>query len=78
MIYFAICIEKHFDGGSLERGKECMEAGGTEAHKLDLTGRLMAKKCEGRGMMVKGRTRRRRFVKLRGGTAELAVETGRC
>ena len=45
--------------------------------KLDLTGRLMAKKCEGRGMMVKGKTRRRRLVKLRGGTAELAVETGR-
>ena len=31
---------------------------------------------QGRGMMVKGKTRRR-LVKLRGGTAELAVETGK-
>ena len=29
------------------------------------------------GMMVKGKTRRRMLVKLRGGTAELAVETRR-
>ena len=28
-------------------------------------------------MMVKGKTRRRKLVKLRGGTAELAVEIGR-
>ena len=38
--------------------------------KLDLIGRLMEKECEGHGMMVKGKTRRRRLVKLRGGTAE--------
>ena len=45
--------------------------------KLDLIGRLMEKECEGHGMMVKGKMRRRRLVKLRGGTAELAVEPGR-
>ena len=38
----------------------------------------MEKECEDRGMMVKGKTRRRRLVKLRGGTAYLAVETRRC
>ena len=37
----------------------------------------MEKECEGCGIMVKGKTRRRRLVKLRGETAELAVETGR-
>ena len=42
--------------------------------KLDLTGRLM-EECEGRCMMVRGKTRRRRLVELRGGAAELAVET---
>ena len=45
--------------------------------KLDLTGRLMEKECEGRCMMVRGKTRRIRLVKLRGGAAELAVETRR-
>ena len=45
--------------------------------KLDLIGRLMEKECESRGMMVKGKMRKRRLVKLRGGTTELAVETGR-
>ena len=37
----------------------------------------MEKECEGCGIMVKGKTRRRRLVKLRGERAELAVETGR-
>ena len=37
----------------------------------------MEQECEGRGMMVKCKRRRRRLVKLRGGTAELEVETGR-
>ena len=45
--------------------------------KLDLIGRLMEKECEGCGMMVKDKMRRRRLVKLRGGTAELAVEIER-
>ena len=36
----------------------------------------MEQECEGRGMMVKYK-RRRRLVNLRGGTAELGVETGR-
>ena len=50
---------------------------GPQSHlKLDLISRLMEKECEGHGMMVKGKTRRR-LVKLRGGTAELAVETRR-
>ena len=44
---------------------------------IGLIGRLMEKEWESRGMMVKGKTRKRRLVKLRGGTAELAVETGR-
>ena len=52
-----------------------MKAGGSEA-KLDLIGRQM-EECEGCGMIVNGKTRRRRLVKLRGRTAELAVETGR-
>ena len=34
--------------------------------KLHLIGRLMEKECEGRGMMVKSKMRRRRLVKLRG------------
>ena len=39
---------------------------GPQSHlKLDLISRLMEKECEGRGMMVKGKTRRR-LVKLRG------------
>ena len=37
----------------------------------------MEQECEGRGTMVKCKRRRRRLVKLRGGTAELEVETGR-
>ena len=45
--------------------------------KLDLIGRLKEKECDGRGMMVKGKTKRRRLVKLRGETAELVVDTGR-
>ena len=43
---------------------------------LEMVGSLMEQECEGRGMMVKCK-RRRRLVKLRGGTAELGVETGR-
>ena len=38
---------------------------------------IMEQECEGRSMMVKCKRRRRRLVKLRGGTAELEVETGR-
>ena len=45
--------------------------------KLEMVGSLMEQECEGRGMMVKCKRRRRRLVKLRGGTAELEVETGR-
>ena len=45
--------------------------------KLEGIGSLMEQECEGRGMMVKCKRRRRRLVKLRGGTAELEVETGR-
>ena len=39
----------------------------------------MEQECEGHGMMhmVKCKRRRRRLVKLRGGMAELGVETGR-
>ena len=39
-------------------------------YKLDLIGRLMEKECEGRGMMVKGKMRRRRLVKLRGNNCQ--------
>ena len=45
--------------------------------KLERIGSLIEQECEGRGMMVKCKRRRRRLVKLRGGTAELEVETGR-
>ena len=45
--------------------------------KLEGIESLMEQECEGRGMMVKCKRRRRRLVKLRGGTAELEVETGR-
>ena len=45
--------------------------------KFHLISRLMEKECEGSGMMVKSEMRMRRVVKLRGGTVELAVETGR-
>ena len=45
--------------------------------KLEMVGRLMEQECEGHGMMMKCKRRRRRLVKLRGGTAELGVETGR-
>ena len=45
--------------------------------KLEGIGSLMEQECEGRGMMVMCTRRRRRLVKLRGGTAELEVETGR-
>ena len=44
--------------------------------KLELVGSLMEKECES-CMMVKCKGRRRRLVKLRGGTAELEVEIGR-
>ena len=44
--------------------------------KLDMVGSLMEQEYEGCGMMVKCK-RRRRLVKLRGGTEELGVETGR-
>ena len=46
--------------------------------KLKMVGSLMEQECEGHGMMVKyKRRRRRKLVKLRGGTAELGVKTGR-
>ena len=45
--------------------------------KLEMVGSLMEQECEGRGMMMKCKRRRRRLVNLRGGTAELGVETGR-
>ena len=45
--------------------------------KLEIIGRLIEKGCEGRCMMVKCKRRRRWLMKLRGGTAELGVETGR-
>ena len=45
--------------------------------KLEIIGRLIEKECEGRCMMVKCKRRRRWLMKLRGGTAELGVETGR-
>ena len=45
--------------------------------KLEIIGRLIEKQCEGRCMMVKCKRRRRWLMKLRGGTAELGVETGR-
>ena len=45
--------------------------------KLDIIGRSIEKECEGRCMMVKCKRRRRWLMKLRGGTAELGVETRR-
>ena len=45
--------------------------------KLEVVGSLIEQECEGHGMMVKCKRRRRRLVKLRGGMAELEVETGR-
>ena len=45
--------------------------------KLEIIGRLIEKECEGCCMMVKCKRRRRWLMKLRGGTAELGVETGR-
>ena len=45
--------------------------------KLEIIGRLIEKEDEGRCMMVKCKRRRRWLMKLRGGTAELGVETGR-
>ena len=44
---------------------------------LEIIGRLIEKECEGRCMMVKCKRRRRWLMKLRVGTAELGVETGR-
>ena len=73
--------EESPDGCNLERGKGWIEEGGTEGQgpKLEMVGSLMEQECEGHGMMVKcKRRRRRRLVKLimRGGTAELGGETG--
>ena len=45
--------------------------------KLEMVRSLMEQECECRGMMVKCKRRRRKLVKLRGGMAELGVETGR-
>ena len=45
--------------------------------KLEVIGSLVEKECVDRCVMVKCKWRRRWLVKLRGGTAELEIETGR-
>ena len=48
--------------------------------KLEVMGRLMDCRCEARYVEVdcKRHAQRRMLMKLRGGTAELRIETGRC
>ena len=46
--------------------------------KLGMIGRLIDYKCKARCVEVDGKRQRRMLAKLRGGTAELRIETGRC
>ena len=45
--------------------------------KLEVMGRLMDCRCEARCVEVDCKRQRRMLMKLRGGTAELRIETGR-
>ena len=45
--------------------------------KLGMIGRLMDYECKARCVEVDGKRQRRMLAKLRGGTAELRIETGR-
>ena len=45
--------------------------------KLEVMGRLMDRRCEARCVAVDCKRQRRMLMKLRGGTAELRIETGR-
>ena len=45
--------------------------------KLEVMGRLIDRRCEARCIEVDCKRQRRMLMKLRGGTAELRIETGR-
>ena len=45
--------------------------------KLEVMGRLMDRRCEARCVAVDCKRQKRMLMKLRGGTAELRIETGR-
>ena len=57
--------------------REVWREAARERPKLEVTGSLMDAKCKVRCVEIECKMQRRVMVKLRGGTAELRVETGR-
>ena len=62
---------------ALRRAREGWREEARARPKLEVMGRLMDCRCEARCVEVDCKRQRRMLMKLRGGTAELRIESGR-
>ena len=69
--------EAGFEGYSMEEGERGLEGGSQGTTKTGMIGRLMDYECKARCVQVNSKRQRRMLAKLRGGTVELRIETGR-